>query len=110
MLDESIGGAAFLAAATEIPPLGARVELFEMSTNDRLVRDGAGPLPRFARVIRHDDGEGLTRRIAVRFAADTSARVGALQQPTTTAARKAVAPTPPLPQTVTASRMEANFQ
>jgi hypothetical protein len=97
MLDESTGGAAFLTAATEIPPLGARVELSEMPTNDRMVREGAGPLPQFARVIRHDAGDGLTRRVAVRFEADTSVRIGVPQQRTTTAARKAVAPTPPLP-------------
>jgi hypothetical protein len=105
MLDESTGGAAFLTAATEMPPLGARVELSEMPTNDRMVRDGAGPLPQFARVIRHDTGDGLTRRVAVRFEADTSAHLGTLQQRTTTAARKAVAPVPPLPPPVTASRV-----
>ena len=88
MLDESTGGAAFLTAATEIPPLGARVELLEMSTTDAFVREGAGPLPRFARVIRHDAGDGLTRRVAVRFEADTSAPVQTLEKRTVAAVRQ----------------------
>lgn len=69
MLDVSAGGAALLTSADRVPPLGVRVELSEMHTTDPLVRAGAGPLPRFARVIRHDGEDGLTRRIAVQFEA-----------------------------------------
>jgi hypothetical protein len=69
MLDVSAGGAALLTPADRVPPLGVRVELSEMHTTDPLVRAGAGPLPRFARVIRHDGGGGLTRRMAVQFEA-----------------------------------------
>jgi hypothetical protein len=70
MLDIGIGGAAFLTASEQAPPVGQRLELYEMLTRDRLVREDAAPLPPFARVIRHDPSEGVTRRIAVRFEAD----------------------------------------
>jgi len=70
MLDVSAGGAAFLTAAGEAPPVGVRVELSEMPTGDRVVREDAQPLPRFARVLRHDEPVGVTRRVAVRFEAD----------------------------------------
>jgi hypothetical protein len=70
MLDLSTSGAAFLTPATEVPAVGVRVELIEMQCPDRLVREGAGPLPRFARVLRHDDARGVTRRVAVRFEVD----------------------------------------
>lgn len=72
MLDVSAGGAAFLTAAEEAPLVGTRLALAEMHTHDRFVREGASPLPAFARVLRHDDGQGLTRRVAVRF--ETEAR------------------------------------
>ena len=99
MLNESTGGAAFLTASGEVPPIGARVELIEMPSPDPLVRAGAGPLPRFGRVIRHDAGDGLTRRVAVRFEADRPARRCALDDRTTPAVRwrsKSVRTVPPL--------------
>ncbi len=70
MLDISAGGAAFLTAAAEAPPVGQRLELLEMQTSDQTVREGAQPLPAYARVLRHDPVEGTTRRVAIRFEAD----------------------------------------
>ncbi len=70
MLDLSAGGAALLTPFEKAPPIGDRIQLLEMPTHDPLVRDGAPPLPMFARVLRHDDSRGLTRRIAVRFEAE----------------------------------------
>jgi hypothetical protein len=73
MLDMSTRGAAFLTATDEAPLVGARIEFIEMQTPDRMVREDAGPLPRFARVLRHDGASGLTRRVAVQFEADARA-------------------------------------
>ncbi len=86
-----------LTAACDAPPVGERVELVEMLTTDRMVRDGATNLPRFARVLRHDDMEGLTRRIAVRFEADADEPRTTLKQRVATATmkRSCVAPIPP---------------
>lgn len=70
MLDMSRGGAAFLVASDEAPPVGERVELIEMLTTDREVREGAMPLPRFARVLRHDGTGEPTQKVAVRFESD----------------------------------------
>lgn len=92
MLDMSAGGAALLTDAREAPPVGQRVELSEMVTPDRIVREGATPLPRYARVIRHDDSDGLVRRIAVRFEADEPAIERANERHTMVAA----CPRPPL--------------
>lgn len=84
MLDLSTRGAAFLAPAAEVPALGARIELIEMLSPDRLVREGAGPLPPFARVLRHDDAQGVTRRVAVRFETDARAATDVRRQRTAT--------------------------
>lgn len=84
MLDLSTRGAAFLAPAAEVPAVGARIELIEMLSPDRLVREGAGPLPPFARVLRHDDAQGVTRRVAVRFETDARAATDVRQQRTAT--------------------------
>ena len=73
MLDISTQGAAFLTPAAEVPAVGMRLELLEMQSPDPLVREDAGPLPRFARVLRHDDAQGITRRVAVRFETDACA-------------------------------------
>jgi hypothetical protein len=86
MLDVSTRGAAFLTAAPESPPVGARIELLEMQTPDRVVREGAGPLPRFARVLRHDEANGVTQRVAVQFEAD--ARAGTAVRPKRVATMK----------------------
>lgn len=75
MLDVSVGGAAFLVPRAEAPAVGELVEFSEMPTTDPFVREGALPLPTLARVLRHDTGEGLTRRVAVRFEADLPARL-----------------------------------
>lgn len=73
MLNMSAGGAAFLTATEHAPPVGTRLELSEMPTRDRLVREGAWPLPRYARVVRHDDEMGVTCKVAVRFEAECDA-------------------------------------
>ena len=70
MLDISTRGAAFLAPAAEVPPVDTRLGLLEMQSSDPLVCEDAGPVPRFARVLRHDGEQGLTRRVAVRFETD----------------------------------------
>jgi hypothetical protein len=67
MLNTSAGGAAFLTASQDAPALGTRIELLEMLCHDRLVREDAGSLPRYARVLRHDETETLTCRVAVQF-------------------------------------------
>ncbi len=71
MLNVSAGGAAFLTPADQVPPVGQRIELIEMPTTDPMVREDAGTLPRAARVLRHDPGDGPTRKVAVRFESDT---------------------------------------
>ncbi len=75
MLNTSEGGAAFLAPTAEAPPIGQRIQLIEMPTRSRLVREDAGPLPPFARVVRHDEVDGITRRVAVQFETDMAARL-----------------------------------
>jgi len=76
LLDISAGGAAALTAATTAPAVGERVELSEMTSPDRVVREEAVALPRYARVLRHDDGTGVTRRIALRFESHEPATEG----------------------------------
>jgi len=71
MLDIAAGGAAMLTPTDTTPPVGQRLEFTEMQTHDRMVREGMPPLPRFGRVLRHDESIGLTRRIAVKFESDT---------------------------------------
>lgn len=97
MLDMAPGGAAFLTAADEAPRIGQRVALVEMATADRLVREDAAPLPRRARVLRHDEGAGVTRRVAVRFEADARAPRRSARRGTVAAARSAPAAVPPGP-------------
>ncbi len=96
MLDVSAGGAAFLTAAGEAPPVGVRVELTEMPTADRVVREDAQPLPRFARVLRHDEPLGVTRRVAVRFEADVESDEQTCRARTVRRARTIAIP-PPVP-------------
>ncbi len=73
MIDMSVGGAALLTAADRAPAIGERVQLMEMYSHDRFVREGLSNLPLYGRVLRHDDTPGLTRRLAVRFEADDQA-------------------------------------
>jgi len=96
MLDVSAGGAAFLTAAGEAPPIGVRVELSEMPTRDRVVREDAQPLPRFGRVLRHDEPSGVTRRIAVRFEADVESAAQCSHSRAVQRVRTAPVP-PPVP-------------
>lgn len=76
MLDMSIGGAAFLVDAVDAPPVGERIELLEMLTADREVREGSLPLPRFARILRHDEAQGITTKIAAQFESDANVPLG----------------------------------
>ncbi|MCK4343586.1 MAG: PilZ domain-containing protein [Phycisphaerae bacterium] len=100
MLDVAAGGAAFLTAIDEAPPVGERVELLEMHTTDRMVREGAAPLPPFARVVRHDDSDGITRRVAVRFEADDEEPLEDIERKTTTACAPRCRVVPSLPPLV----------
>ncbi len=99
MLDMSNGGAAFLTGADETPPVGQRLELMEMQTVDRVVREDAQPLPAFARVLRHDGLEGATRRVAVRFESDEQTPLRRREEQTVVVSRPRwrVAPPPPPP-------------
>jgi len=69
LLNVSNGGAAFLATPADTPVVGEKIELEEMYSANRLVQEGAPPLPRHARVLRVEDPQGATRRVAVRFEA-----------------------------------------
>jgi hypothetical protein len=106
MLDTSTGGAAFLTAADETPPVGQRLELMEMQTADRVVREDSQPLPAFARVLRHDGLDGATRRVAVRFEADERPPLHKPEkQPVVVSRlRSRVAPPPPPPIEIRPSR------
>lgn len=97
MLDVSTEGAAILTAAAEVPPVGQRVELLEMPARDRLVREDSAPPARFARVLRHDDVEGLTRRVALKFESDVRTPRTQPDQRLASASldRSRVAPPPP---------------
>jgi hypothetical protein len=72
MLNVSRRGAAFLAPAEDAPTVGQRLRLTEMFSTDRVVREGGTRLPPFARVLRVEGTEGVTRRVAVQFEADKS--------------------------------------
>jgi c-di-GMP-binding flagellar brake protein YcgR len=97
MLDISAGGAAFLTAAAETPPVGQRLELVEMQTMDRMVREDAQPLPAYARVLRHDPVEGETRRVAVRFETDQQAPLARCERQTVVVSRSRPRMAPPPP-------------
>jgi hypothetical protein len=72
MLNLSARGAAFLAAADDVPRVGEQLKLAEMHSAKRSVREAAEALPAFARVLRVDDPGAPTRRVAVRLEADTA--------------------------------------
>ena len=77
MFEFSDSAAAFLTAADNAPNVGQRLELAEMFSMDRLVREGCPGLPHFARVVRVGTGDGVTRHVAVRFEADDSVQLPA---------------------------------
>ncbi len=91
LLDISAGGAAALTAEATVPAVGQRVELSEMNSPDRVVREETVALPRYARVLRHDEGSGITRRIALRFESPNPTLAGDEQRRAVTA----VCPRPP---------------
>jgi hypothetical protein len=76
MLNLSTRGAAFLAAAEDAPDVGERLELGEMHSANRSVREAAAGLPSHARVLRVDDPDTPTRRIAVQFETGVSEPLG----------------------------------
>ena len=71
MLDQSGEEASFLTSAGDAPRLGEELELtgpcdaYPGGTEEQR---GPNPhLPRFGRVVRLDDPQGTTRRVAIRF-------------------------------------------
>lgn len=80
MIDTSRGGASFLTAYADAPPLGTRLRFVEMPTCDRLVREDAACLPRYGRVLRREDGEGVTARVAVRFESEVPSEAQTVPQ------------------------------
>jgi hypothetical protein len=71
MLNRSAEEAAFLTSAGDAPRVGERLELAEVdrgAQHEPGSASGAGPhLPRFGRVVRLDEPQGTTRRVAIRF-------------------------------------------
>lgn len=71
MLKKESEEAAFITTAAEAPAVGERLELSEQDLVARRTlggADGSNPhMPRFGRVIRLDDPQGTTRRVAIRF-------------------------------------------
>jgi hypothetical protein len=71
MLDQDAEQAAFLTNAGEAPRVGEQLELTNPSTA-HVAADGApgghaANLPRYGRVVRLDDPQGVTRRVAIQF-------------------------------------------
>ena len=104
LLDVSAGGAACLVPADQVPAVGRRVEFVEMPTIDPLVRAGTLLLPAFARVLRHDEQEGLTRRVAVRFETDAQAPLDTRRDRAALARRPRVRAALPAPPPVPAAK------
>ena len=76
MLKQEAGEAAFLTTALDAPTIGERLELSEPSAATPPILGDQGTftphLPRFGRVIRLDDPEGVTCKVAIRFEAPAS--------------------------------------
>ena len=104
MLDVSTEGAALLTAVAQAPPVGQRIELLEMRAHDRLVREGSTPPARFARVLRHDEVVGITRRVAIRFESDVDTPLARPDQHLVSASLDRARVAPSLPLTVDGSR------
>ncbi|MBU0637593.1 MAG: hypothetical protein KKB50_01915 [Planctomycetes bacterium] len=73
MLNTSLAGAAFLTVAGDAPEVGDHLALAAMHSANRLVREKTPALPPYARVVRVDDSQGATRRVAVQFESDIDA-------------------------------------
>ena len=71
MLNRSTEEAAFLTNSGDAPRVGERLELAEADrsglTGSGSATGGGPHLPKFGRVIRLDDPQGTTRRVAIRF-------------------------------------------
>lgn len=67
MYNLSTGGAAFLVDAETPPEVKQRVAFAEMHSANTLVAEQVPPLPPFGRVVRVEEGEGTTCRVAVCF-------------------------------------------
>lgn len=71
MLDQTREEAAFLTTAGDAPRVGEQLELTgSKEVNVASAEDQREPspnLPRLGRVVRLDDPQGVTRRVAIRF-------------------------------------------
>ena len=71
MLKREEEEAAFITTASEAPKVGERLELSEQDLFTLRPGSIAGMdnphMPRFGRVVRLDDPQGSTRRVAIRF-------------------------------------------
>ena len=67
MIELARGGGAFLAEADFVPRVGDSLELHPMRTGSRLVRAASPALPARGRVVRVENSEEPTRRVAIRF-------------------------------------------
>jgi hypothetical protein len=80
MLDQDADEAAFLTATRDAPRVGERLELTELCQSNlavpRPLPERLSQLPRFGRVVRLDEPEGVTRRVAIRFEQQTHPRSG----------------------------------
>lgn len=73
VLNLSIGGAALLMFRESAPRSGDAVELSPMPDEYQLVYDELPSIARFARVLRIEDADGPTCRVAVRFESNATA-------------------------------------
>lgn len=67
MIDISEAGGACLVEPHMAPRVGDRVQLRPMGCVDPDVRRSSPPLPRFARVVRGEDRDGITQALGLRF-------------------------------------------
>ena len=71
MLDRDANEAAFITSAGDAPSVGEQLELSEPylanASTGRQAGERIAQLPKFGRVVRLDDPQGDTRRVAIRF-------------------------------------------
>ena len=71
MLNRSADEAAFLTTAGDAPKVGERLELTEPCIADGVAADDSllegSRLPQFGRVVRLEDLQGTTQRVAIQF-------------------------------------------
>jgi hypothetical protein len=75
MLDRDADEAAFITTAGDAPSVGEQLELSEPylanPRDGQQHREPIAQLPKFGRVVRLDDPQGDTRRVAIRFEQQT---------------------------------------